>query len=197
MHVMDEQPEYRPRFPVVAAVYCAACLAAAAWMWMRYSYAWDVSPWSLSEATFRTYPDLADCSEGESCSPKGWPLDGYVTLHGTALFDKKIGEAYPWVEYGRVYSGRMFVVHEPDDMGKNIWVHCDAADPVFMEWRGCVLGRVHYAPDPVTVDMTSSRFHPASIAGLMVGAMGLCVFGMYLLEWLAARGRPTGESHVE
>jgi hypothetical protein len=39
-------------------------------------------------------------------------------------------------------------------------------------------------------DATASRFHPASIAGLVVGAMGAFVFGLYLRRWAKERGRP-------
>jgi hypothetical protein len=34
---------------------------------------------------------------------------------------------------------------------------------------------------------TASRFHPASIAGLLVGAMGCFIFGLYLRSWLRER----------
>jgi len=36
-------------------------------------------------------------------------------------------------------------------------------------------------------DTTASRFHPASIAGLVVGAMGCFIFGLYLRAWLRER----------
>jgi hypothetical protein len=32
-----------------------------------------------------------------------------------------------------------------------------------------------------------SRFHPASVAGLVVGAMGCFIFGLYLRSWLRER----------
>ena len=37
------------------------------------------------------------------------------------------------------------------------------------------------------VDTTASRFHGASIAGLVVGAMGCFIFGLYLRRWLRER----------
>jgi hypothetical protein len=37
------------------------------------------------------------------------------------------------------------------------------------------------------LDTTASRFHPASIAGLVVGAMGVFIFGLYLRRWLVER----------
>ena len=37
------------------------------------------------------------------------------------------------------------------------------------------------------IDTTASRFHSASIAGLVVGAMGCFIFGLYLRRWLRER----------
>ncbi len=44
---------------------------------------------------------------------------------------------------------------------------------------------------PLILDATRSRFHPASIAGLVVGAMGCFIFGLYLRQWLRERRAPT------
>jgi hypothetical protein len=37
------------------------------------------------------------------------------------------------------------------------------------------------------IDTTASRFHPASVAGLVVGAMGAFIFSLYLRSWLRER----------
>jgi len=37
------------------------------------------------------------------------------------------------------------------------------------------------------VDTTASRFHPASVAGVVGGAMGAFVFGLYLRRWVKER----------
>jgi hypothetical protein len=34
---------------------------------------------------------------------------------------------------------------------------------------------------------TQGRFHPGTIAGLVVGAMGVFIFGLYLRAWLRER----------
>jgi len=47
-------------------------------------------------------------------------------------------------------------------------------------------GSVGGSPE-CAVDTTASRFHPASIGGLVVGAMGVFVFAVYMREWLRAR----------
>ncbi|MHC4504737.1 MAG: hypothetical protein ACYTFI_15640, partial [Planctomycetota bacterium] len=59
----DRRP---PRFPYIAALLCAACLGAAAWTWMRYSYCWDVT---VEEV-------LGGCRSGS------WPDGAYVRLRG-------------------------------------------------------------------------------------------------------------------
>ncbi|MHC4202517.1 MAG: hypothetical protein ACYSU0_21205, partial [Planctomycetota bacterium] len=41
---MSDDPARPPRFPYVAALLCAACVGMAGYLWMRYSYAWDVGP---------------------------------------------------------------------------------------------------------------------------------------------------------
>ncbi len=37
------------------------------------------------------------------------------------------------------------------------------------------------------VDASASRFHGASVAGLVVGAMGCFIFGLYLRRWMRVR----------
>jgi hypothetical protein len=40
---MPDETARPPRFPYVAALLCAACIGAAAWTWMRYSYCWTIA----------------------------------------------------------------------------------------------------------------------------------------------------------
>jgi hypothetical protein len=47
---MPGNPARPPRFPSIAALLCVACVGAAAWTWMRYSYAWDVTPGDVAAA---------------------------------------------------------------------------------------------------------------------------------------------------
>ncbi|MHC5053661.1 MAG: hypothetical protein ACYTKD_02965 [Planctomycetota bacterium] len=42
-------------------------------------------------------------------------------------------------------------------------------------------------------DMTASRFTGASVAGLVVGAMGRFIFGLYLRGWLRERPALRGD----
>jgi len=39
----------------------------------------------------------------------------------------------------------------------------------------------------VTVDTRASRLHPASVAGIVVGAMGVFIFGLHLRMWVKER----------
>jgi hypothetical protein len=55
---------------------------------------------------------------------------------------------------------------------------------VLQEWGWSMDG------SPLTLDPNASRFHPASVAGLIVGTMGAFVFALYLLSWLRARWQP-------
>jgi hypothetical protein len=43
-------------------------------------------------------------------------------------------------------------------------------------------------PPFLVLDATASRFHPASVAGLVVGAMGVFVFSLHLWSYLRGRG---------
>jgi hypothetical protein len=51
-------------------------------------------------------------------------------------------------------------------------------------------------PVTLAVDATASRFHPASIAGLVVGAMGAFVFAVALGHWLGERRRLREEARA-
>ena len=66
-------------------------------------------------------------------------------------------------------------------------------------WRhGEWTGRVTVASSAVyampRLDTTASRFAPESVAGLVVGAWGLFIFGLYLRRWLAERRGVSGDA---
>jgi len=155
----DPQP---PRFPYVAALLCAACVGAAAWTWLRYSYAWDVTPDDLLEAD-------------SPLAAGGW--EGfYVRLRGTALggtsWNNVLGVA----------------VAQPSDFDRQVTAIVELESPIWQE--GSVAGRVllaRYTPSTPTVDTRLHRFTGASIAGLVVGAMGVFVFTVALRHWLEHR----------
>jgi hypothetical protein len=86
--------------------------------------------------------------------------------------------------------------------GRTVWVET----PVGTDWPSAAdfagVGRVTGDPLEVSgstcstmddvqygvyIDTGASRLHPASVAGLAVGAMGCAVFGLYLRRWLRER----------
>jgi hypothetical protein len=74
----------------------------------------------------------------------------------------------------------------------NVILPADAATP-YCGVERIYVGRLRYElrmiPPAfgVTLDTTASRFHPASVAGLVVGAMGCFIFGLFLRRWLKER----------
>ncbi|MHC4200865.1 MAG: hypothetical protein ACYSU0_12810, partial [Planctomycetota bacterium] len=146
----------RVRFPWVALALCVLSVGAAAWLWMRYSYCWDVTPDDL-------------CKE----STRG----RYVRLRSTGASDWSF-------DAGR--GGRVVLV-EPPDCNVCVFVRvpdafkCDEAGAAAFRGRA---GRRSDEGRPVTgrmeLDATRGRFHPASIAGLVVGAWGVFIFASAL-----------------
>ncbi len=171
------------RFPWVQLVFCVACLSMAAWTWMRYSYAWDV--------------DIRLFQDSGASHPKNEPrfADRYVRIvgldevkklwspngpRGSALLCYAVADDYLTgrlsVEYG---SG-----HPLDRPTTDSTQHLQLKELVgrFRRYEYVSLGKKFF-----TLDAAASRFHPASIAGLVVGAMGCFIFGLYLRGWLRER----------
>jgi len=191
-------PKLHARFPFVAAILCAACLSAAAWTWMRYSYAWDVPLSELSEDshTGRLVNMVAHVERNEG-SPG---TTDYVSVHFTDFTDS--GGSFPCPK------GRMlWNVLRPPDSGQvpgpdvsretGMWAVTDAvlAEHTSIRLEGRCWGFDLSTTGPVfpqdaigiAIDTTASRFHGASIAGLVVGAMGVFVFTVALRHWLNQR----------
>jgi len=160
------------RFPWVQLGFCLACLAMTAWTWMRYSYVWDVPAEKLSLAG------------ADGCSN---PYDGsYVRLHGLMGIAARGNFFYLSVCYDvagmrRGNSGNYESVRlQPYGVG------VAPSGPVKI-WGRLVVVRQETDPDGqaawLELDMDASRFTWQSMAGLMVGAMGCLIFGLYLLRW--------------
>ena len=164
----DRRP---PRFPYVAALLCAACVGAAAWTWMRYSHCWDVTVEELSE--------------------QHWPLGlgiwngAYLRTSGARTSP---GIATDWCEDVRKYE---FHVN-----WTSIYIQVAPTSDlpptgVLTTFRGRVVAvrRPSDLPDHIgmQIDTTASRVHGASVAGLVVGAMGVFVFTVALRHWLNQR----------
>ena len=141
------------RFPWVQLVFCAACLVMAAWTWMRYSYAWEV-----------TEADFAGVTEHNADKH---PFVGRYVAYRSAR-----GGGLPETMTGRVNLREI----EPED---------DELAPS-PDARFCLV-----------TTLPASRFHPASIAGLVVGVMGVFIFGLYLRRWLREREATLTTEHTE
>lgn len=158
----DAEAPRRPRFPWVALALCLASVGAAAWLWMRYSYCWDITPDDLCKGSTRGRYVRLRSKRASDFPPTGRefrhimvePPDsrGFVFVRVPYAF--KCGE-----DRAAAFRGR---AGGPDYEG------------------GPVAGRME-------LDATRGRFHAASIAGLVVGAWGVFVFAAAFLHWRRRR----------
>jgi len=188
---MPDDPAKPPRFPYVAALLCAACVGATVWTWMRYSYAWDAVPASFFEF------DPAKCGPSYNPLPDNSMLGRYVRLRGKVT--------------GVVLSDLDEVTHE----GAATYVLL-VGDPCYTTSvrvpaslqpsapkgsEDVFLGRVVFGdrwafPSPsawpvlqAEINTAASRFTGASVASVVVGAMGVFVFTVASRHWLGERRR--------
>ncbi len=168
-------PAFR-RFPWIQLAFCLACLAMAGWTWMRYSYAWDVTPVGLY---------------GSECSVAA---ASYVRVWGKTRLDRLYVPT-------KAAPGAAYNVAVVDGDGQHEVFLTGVVDPRLREcWEGRLVwyyqthkqtaGLSPFQPDywqMPAIDVSASRFHPASVAGLVVGAMGCFIFGLYLRGWLRER----------
>ncbi|MHC4253685.1 MAG: hypothetical protein ACYS9X_31605 [Planctomycetota bacterium] len=146
------------RFPYVQLAFCVACLSMTAWTWMRFSYCWDMTLAQLNG----THPDELEeryvRTEGElSLAQDEWSYLGQATK---GYFFHPRGMALPEVGSHLSVTGRAVGLRDMPSVFTSV------------------------AP---AIDCSASRFHPASVAGLVVGAMGVFVFGLYLRRWVKER----------
>ncbi len=177
---MDESatPVSKPRFPWPVAILCAVCVGAAAWTWMRYSYCWEVTPNEL-------HPTEAEVHR--IFTKRGWYTwpyaSRYVRLRGTfrrTQLPAKSPPGVPFLEHiydmghphSTVYAALVSGVARPEE-GAEVTL---AARVVDMDADG---GPILHAG--------ASRFHGASITGLVVGVMGVFAFALCLWRWVRAR----------
>ncbi len=158
------------RFPWAATVFACACVAAAAWTYMLYSYAWPVTPSRLEE--WRAEVGLQGVEH--------W----YVTLTGNRDPEERT-TATRWMSVIGASAERdgVFVLDHPR-----------GADCVQPGEQVVCTGRV-YGPGlhvpgrrmRVCIGCAASRWTGASVAGLVVGAMGVFIFTLHLRRWLGVR----------
>ncbi|MHC4201333.1 MAG: hypothetical protein ACYSU0_15190 [Planctomycetota bacterium] len=183
MSETEGDPVGPPRFPYVAAALCAACVGAAGWTWMRCSYAWNVTPDEIPQAewTLSTEDKLVLARDMErlyGISEAG----RYVELRGVFLQER---------------GGCLRVGVTADGVGAvaNVWAGQPHGQRVGAFKHINIKGRLYspgsYGPgllyEGQWVDATASRFTGESIAGLVVGAMGVFVLAVALRHWLGER----------
>ncbi len=173
----DRKP---PRFPYVAALLCVACVGAAGYFWMRYSYAWELTPGDLDEARLP-----------EAYRNGDWPYGRrYVSVTGVLHIQRNV------VRRGDdpFESGVLRLAN-----GQEMTVSLNKAAGIDGDMEGSIHGRLSmgvvgdlkehtrvtgYSP---LFEVGYGRLTGTSIAGLMVGAMGVFAFGMAFRDWRRER----------
>ena len=178
-----ESKRQPPRFPFVAALLCGACVGAAAWTWMRYSWLWEVTSEHLARAAAGGDPWL---TEGEL----PWYVGRYIALHGVLVEDlwgESLFEGGRYVIGGSLRSGET-VVRATCRLRYDSYLRHRDGGPRDLVGRLSFNARTGRA----FLDAASpGRFHGASVAGLVVGAMGVFVFSVALRHWLGERRAAT------
>ena len=177
------EPEPTPvfrRFPWVQLVFCLACLGMATWTWMRYSYCWSMS----QDYVFQ---------HSTTIEKKAWPHGAFVVVRGTRLAGG--------VQARVAYEPNVCVDRADWEMG--CWFNLlpldlEGSEPFVLE-EVSVVGRVDEEGACMTrhigslaymnprILLGASRLTGASVAGLVVGAMGCFILGLYLRGWLRER----------
>jgi hypothetical protein len=140
---------------------------------MRYSYAWEVSPadldagWPEVEYWMARYVRVVGRTEIEV---------GMIRLPGTG--PKRLG-TLPFV----VASDRP----PPLAGGEVLAVQGSSMSLEEASRRTFWMGRLFRAKYSLMLDSSASRFTGASVAGLVVGAMGVFVFAVALRHWHGER----------
>jgi len=187
----------------------------ATWTWMRYSYCWDISARVLPSEEVGldrspviyfhdvetnlvlVHPDALQPEWPEAIGDH-WLRDRYVRVKGRAGFRSSMSSVQHddgtmsqrvnrtvWVTDG-TGSVRMLIsspLDVPYREGEYATFHGKLIPDVWRWWENLS----ETSMKPFALDISASRWHAASVGGLVVGAMGLFVFGLYLRSWLRAR----------
>ncbi len=212
---MSDDPAKALRFPFVGALLCAACLGAAAWTWMRYSYAWHVTPAGLGalltaeNLNKRHYKGRLWISG--LAKHRSWPVDSFVRVRAQWLDTDPPDDAQLLVD--TVEGGRDYLHAIGNSKSWQFTTDIESAPDPDRRWFGerWFYGRL--VPDESTyggpfgtlsrappgtpiVDTQRGRLHGATIAGLVVGAMGVFVFAVALRHWLGERRKLREEARA-
>jgi hypothetical protein len=145
----------------------------ATWTWMRYSYVWEMTPYELWQGKQGTgFPP------GDECEWRQAHTDFYRTnvqryVRVSGFYG---GDSYSNFKYLEDADGYRIGFYFPPLHG------VARGTPITVTGRICMT----YRSEP-QVGGVLGRLCGASIAGLVVGAMGVAVFGLYLQRWLKER----------
>jgi hypothetical protein len=175
---------------------------------MRYSYAWHLTPadlgalWTAENLNKRHYKGRL-WTFG-SAEHRSWPVDSFVRVRAQWLDTDPPDDAQLLVDTGeggfdclhaiRNSESWQFVpdIESSPDFDMSLfgerWLYGRLVPDESM--YGGPFGSLSRAPPgtPI-VDIRRGRLHGASIAGLVVGAMGVSVFTVALRHWLRKRRR--------
>lgn len=166
---------------------------------MRYSYAWRVTPRILLEG-------FEDWEQHGSRPENPWH-DCYVVVRGDTVASRGIVLGLvdvPPLPRVSIWDGQSSDQPDPHDRRFRVILvsnpDTDALAPLH-EGTGTISndtrrGRFIWQPINARVrqgllDTSASRFHPTSVAGLVVAAFGTFVFALYLRRWMKERGKKT------
>jgi hypothetical protein len=149
-----------------------------AWTWMRYSYCWELSPGEMSLSNeHRVWPDRAYVRIG--------PTDVHGRLKRFAaqdtFFHKEPGAST--AESWGITSDTPLHLRAPDEVeilrGRLVFFGFTDDERFAFDMSEA---EMHFL-----IDTTSHRLTGQSVAGLVVGAMGCLIFGLYLRRRLIDR----------
>jgi hypothetical protein len=161
---------------------------------MMLSYCWTITPEDLEE--LRTQSALEAMSENSW--PANWPAGAYIQIQGMEVYGMPGGSVvYDDGAWGTRYQGYNIRPHGREDIDTVTVLTLDEfpdnarSRPDYV-WRGrvCIMTQCGRAgPDRLVLEIDGivKQVVPASIAGLVVGAMGCFIFGLYLRAWLRER----------
>jgi hypothetical protein len=163
----DERPKVR--FPYVGACLCAACVGMAAWLWFRYTHCWEARP---------------DDFRGKVLDPDHPLLGRYVRLRGELVPRPGTSATnYAFVrETGRqTEAPEAVAVRVP--FGPYEHRNGEVAFEGRPDWRPTRTGA------RLVLETRTGPWTGQTVAGLVVGAMGVFVFGTAVRHWLRERRR--------
>ena len=164
------------RMLLVATAVCLVCLSITGWTWMRFSYCHYFDIEHIADMPLKEgfWPDRAYVRVTGLAGPDNWPADSECKA---SMLDCGyiVNESY--LRY-RVFVTARGSSIEPDGEDNGVHGRLYLEEHAFESiWGG---------GEEILIDLRTnhSRWHAASIVGLIFGAIGIGVFALALREWL-------------